>query len=256
MSAGAARMEVNVCADADAVAVRAADLILEAGNEDLVAHGGFDVCLAGGSTPRAIHAQLVARRRALDWARPRFFFGDERAVGPEHADSNYRMARETLFDPLGVPAAHVHRMEGEAASLSAAAADYATTLREHVFAKRADGVPAFDLMLLGLGADAHTASLFPRTEALWERERLVVPNTVPGQAHARLTVTLPVVNAARRVLCVVVGATKAAALARVLEGEHDVSLWPAQGIAPHPGQLTWLVDAAAASALSGAGVRR
>jgi 6-phosphogluconolactonase len=204
--------------------------------------GRFAVILAGGSTPKDTYealAQDYADR--LDWSRVHVFFGDERTVPPHHEDSNYRMVRETLLAHVRVGS--VHRMRCELAPAEAAT-NYEEQLRE--FFGSSEKLPRFDLILLGLGKDGHTASLFPETSALDVTDRWVVVNPVPKLETSRLTLTVPVINAARAVVFLVAGEDKAEALKEVLEGDADPRAYPAQFIRPE-GELTWMVDRAAAS---------
>lgn len=204
----------------------------------------FTVALSGGSTPRRLYEVLAAPpfRERVPWGRVHVFWGDERCVPPDHSDSNYRLAREALLDKIPILAENVHRIWGEMPPDQAAAA-YQTELEAVV------GVNGrLDLILLGMGADGHTASLFPGTEALEERERAVVAVYVERLQAWRVTLTLPVINAARQVLFLVTGAAKAEIVQAVLEGPEG--RFPAQQIRPTAGQLTWLVDVAAASRLT------
>jgi 6-phosphogluconolactonase len=204
----------------------------------------FAVVLAGGSTPEATYEALARDYAAeLDWSKVHGFFGDERTVRPDHEDSNYRMAHEALLSR--VPVGSVHRMRGELSPAEAAAA-YEEELREFF---GPDGVPAFDLILLGLGEDGHTASLFPETSALDVTDRWVVANPVLKLETTRLTLTIPVINAARAVVFQVSGEDKAPALKEVLEGDADPRGYPAKFIRPEGGDLTWMVDRAAAGSL-------
>ncbi len=206
--------------------------------------GRFAVVLAGGSTPKATY-EVFARDYAdkLDWGRVHVFFGDERTVPPDHEDSNYRMAHEALLSR--VPVGSVHRMRGELPPAEAAAS-YEGELREFF---GPDGAPAFDLILLGLGEDGHTASLFPETSALDVTDRWVVANPVLKLETTRLTLTVPAINAARAVTFLVAGEGKAEALKEILEGDADPRAYPAKLIRPENGDLTWMVDRAAAGLL-------
>ncbi len=207
--------------------------------------GRFAVALAGGSTPKAAY-EALARDYAdkLDWSRVHVFFGDERTVPPHHEDSNYRMAHETLLSRI--PVGSVHRMRSELPPGEAAAA-YEQELRD--FFGTSDRPPSFDLILLGLGEDGHTASLFPETAALDVTDRWVVANPVIKLETTRLTLTVPVINAARAVTFLVAGQGKAGALEEVLEGEADPRAYPAKFICLESGDLTWMVDRAAANSL-------
>ena len=212
--------------------------------EAIEGRGRFAVVLAGGSTPRAAY-EILARDFAetVDWSRTQVFFGDERSVPPDHEDSNYRMAREALLDHL--PVGGVHRMQGELPPDEAASA-YEEELRAYFGAEE---LPRFDLILLGIGGDGHTASLFPETPALEVTDRLAVANPVPKLDTTRITLTAPVLNAARAVDFLVAGEGKAEALKEILEGDADPRRYPAKLI--HPvGRPVWMVDRAAAALLS------
>jgi 6-phosphogluconolactonase len=212
--------------------------------ETLDERGRFAVALAGGSTPKATY-EVLARDYAneLDWSRVHVFFGDERSVPPDHEDSNYRMAYETLLSH--VPVGSVHRMRGELPPDEAAAA-YEEELR--AFFGQVD-VPRFDLILCGLGEDGHTLSLFPETAALDVNDRWVVANPVLKLGTTRLTLTIPVLNESRAVTFLVAGESKAGALKEALEGDADPRAYPAKLVRPESGDLTWMVDRAAARLL-------
>jgi len=230
----------------------AAELFVSLGQQAIAARHRFTIALAGGSTPRRLYALLAKDpwRSQLDWSAVECFFGDERAVAPEHAESNYRMAHDALLEPLAVPAQRIHRMQAERANLTAAAADYQTELAK-VFDISVDAPPpVFDLVLLGLGSDGHTASLFPHTEALSVDQAWVAANEVPQLDTRRMTLTLPVLNQAANVIFLVTGADKAAVLAEVLEGPSDPARLPGQSVQPSAGKLLWLVDQAAAARLT------
>lgn len=239
-------MHLTILPDADTIAATALAAWERCAAEAVAARGTFRVLLSGGSTPRKLFTLLAAApHEALPWNRTQLFWGDERSVGPEHPDSNYRMTREALLDVIALPAAQVHRLAGERTDLDAAARDYERQVAA-VFGTPLDGPPpAFDLVLLGLGTDAHTASLFPHTAALDEHHRWFVANDVPQLNTRRLTATYPLLNAARAVLFLVAGADKANALAAVQAPHGDLAAAPARGIAP-AGALEWLVDTAAA----------
>lgn len=227
-------MELIVVESAAALAERAAQWIARDLRAAVAARGTYHLALAGGSTPRATHERLAALPD-LPWHAVHVYFGDERAVPPEHADSNYRMARESLLERVAIPPHQIHRMEAERADLDAAARDYGRRLPDRL-----------DLVILGLGEDGHTASLFPGQPALDEptREVLVVDGA-PKPPPRRLTLGLMVIGAARVKLVLSAGAGKAEILARVLEGEVDLRALPAQ--VARAG--TWIVDAAAAASL-------
>ena len=206
--------------------------------------GRFTVALAGGSTPKATY-EILARDYAdeLDWSKVHIFFGDERTVPPDHEDSNYRMAQRTLLSH--VPVGSVHRMRGELPPAEAAAA-YEEELRE--FFGASDEPPSLDLILLGIGEDGHTASLFPETSALEIHDRWVVANPVLKLETTRLTLTVPVINSARAVNFLVAGAGKAEALKQILQGDADPRQYPAKLVRPAGGPV-WMVDRAAAKFL-------
>jgi 6-phosphogluconolactonase len=195
----------------------AASWIVDAIADAIRQNDTCSLALSGGHTPRAIYGELAAAFPGAPWNKVHFYFGDERAVPPTDADSNYHMARESLLEPVHVPAENVHRMEGERADLDAAARDYARTLP-----------PAFDILLLGLGPDGHTASLFPGAPAIDEHTRLVVPADSPFPPPRRLTITPPVIAAARRVAVIVDGGDKADMTKRALEGPRDPHALPVQ----------------------------
>jgi 6-phosphogluconolactonase len=220
----------------------AADRIVATASAAIAARGRFTIALSGGSTPRALFELLAADpyRAKVDWPRVEICFGDERCVPPDDPASNYRMARAALLDH--VPA-RVHRMRGEDEP-SAAATAYERELRDLFGA-----TPRFDLMLLGMGDNGHTASLFPGLQAVEERERWVVAEYVGEVSMWRLSVTPVVLNAAAEDLFLVAGADKASMLHRVLEGPRNPRALPAQVVAPADGRLVWLVDAPAAAAL-------
>ena len=237
--------EFVVLPDADAVAVTTADRLIAAGQEAIDRDGRFFFALTGGSTPLTVCPLLVVPPRVhqLDWSRTEFFFGDERAVPARHTESNNNTARLALLDFLpGVQPGQVHRMIGEAADLEAAAHGYEAAIRR-TLGGEADP-PRFDLVWLGMGSDGHTASLFPGTAAIDETERLVVPNWVPALDAWRLTMTFPMLNAAREVNFVVTGADKARPFASVRSGADEL---PSARIDAE--RTLWFVDQAAAGGL-------
>ena len=223
---------------------------MRAANEAVAQRGRFTIALAGGSTPKSLYNLLATNARtALPWDRMFFFWGDERHVPPTDPDSNYRMADETMLSKIPVPTANVFRMKTENPDAAAVAEDYEQTLRKF-FQQEPGQVPTFDLILLGMGPDGHTASLFPGTAALQEKSRLVLANWVEKMKTYRITLTLPVLNAARCVIFLVSGTDKAAALHAVLEEDVPGEQYPAKLVRPRQGKLIWLVDRAAASTLS------
>ena len=233
---------VEILPDAAAVATAAGEEITQ-----IIGRSArpFSIALAGGSTPRTLYEQLAsdALRTRIPWARVQLFFGDERAVPPDHRDSNYAMAARALLSKVDVQA---YRMEAELGRAQA----YEELLRTHVTAH--DGsIPVLDLVLLGLGEDGHTASLFPGTAALHERTHAVVMNDVPQLDTQRMTLTYPALNAARRVWLLVTGERKRDLVAELLGDtpRTDTARYPVQGVAPTDGELVWWLDRAAAARL-------
>jgi 6-phosphogluconolactonase len=236
--------EIRILPDIPAVAKRAAQEFVEAAIAAVNEKGSFNVALSGGSTPKALHALLVddgALRAQLPWDKMTLFFGDERHVGPGHPESNFRMANETLISKAPVKPEQVLRIKGEYQDTEKAAKEYEQAIRASF--KIGDGqFPRFDLVLLGMGNDGHTASLFPGTKALHETKRIVVRNWVGKFYTDRITLTAPAINNAERVIFLVAGADKAPALKGVLEGPYEPDQLPAQMIQPSNGKLLWLVD--------------
>jgi len=242
---------VRVLADPETVARAVAGEFVRLAHKRHAKGHAFRVALSGGATPRRSYEILAEApfRDMVDWKGVHFFWGDERCVPPEHPDSNYRMALEALLSRVPVVPARVHRIEAERVDADAAAREYQREIAR-VFGATDDALaPVFDLVLLGLGPDGHTASLFPGTSALRELERGVVANFVPKLGARRMTFTYPLLNRAASLLFVTTGAEKSAILAEVLEGPEDRERLPAQGVRPSAGTLTWLVDAEAAAKL-------
>jgi 6-phosphogluconolactonase len=244
-------VSIEVFPDAEALALRAADLFALAAQEAAAARGRFAAALSGGETPRAFY-RLLARQQfsqKVPWRRVQLFWSDERCVPPDDPASNYGMARDALLKHVPLPEANVHRVLGEEEP-GAAALAYDNELRALAALERPRSeLPVFDLVLLGLGGDGHTASLFPHRDALTAEERFAVATEAPD-GSPRVTLTYPVINAARRVWFLVSGAGKAGMVAEVLEGLRVPGAVPAQGVAPVHGALTWLLDEAAAAELS------
>src|SRR5687768_4014525 len=233
---------------AEQVADAAARQFIELANSATTNRGRFAVALAGGNTPRRMYDLLAEDqlRNRVDWAAVHLFFGDERCVPRDHPDSNYRMVREALISRVDVPDANVYPINGDAEPATNAAL-YETNLREFFPEALA---PVFDMVLLGLGEDGHTASLFPETSALRVTDKWVVANWVEKLAAYRITLTPAAINGAAQVTFLVTGANKAAAVRAVLEGPFQPENLPAQLIKPETGILTWLLDSQAASKLS------
>lgn len=244
-------MSIEILPDAETLALRAADLFALAAQEAAAARGRFAVALGGGKTPRAFFGLLARQQfsQKVPWRRTQLYWGDERCVAPDDPASNYGMARDLLIKHVPVPAVNVHRIRGEDEPEAAAAA-YDEELRALAALERPRSeLPVFDLMALGLGGDGHTASLFPRSDALAEEEKLAVATIAPD-GTSRVTVTYPVINAARHVWFVVSGRDKAGMVAEVLEGLRVPKAIPAQAVGPVHGELLWLLDEDAAAELS------
>jgi 6-phosphogluconolactonase len=246
-----AAAELRILENSEELAREAADFAAWAGEQAVGNAGVFRLALSGGSTPKALYTLLAGPgfSRRFDWQRAAVFFGDERCVPPDHPDSNFRMANETLLEPLKIAEGRVFRMKGEDEP-EKAARQYEDSLRKE-FGAAAPAWPRFDLILLGLGDDGHTASLFPGTPALDERRRLVVPNQAPQGAKQRLTFTAPLINQAKTVVFLVSGAGKARAVRAVLEDRAaDARKFPAKLVRPEQGRLIWFLDHAAAAELT------
>ncbi len=251
MSDRAGEAEIRRVEDAEALARAAAAEVVRAATRAVARRGAFTIALAGGATPRRLYALLADDRapfrERIPWERTHVFFGDERHVPPDHADSNYRMAHEALL--ARVPAASVHRMRGELPDAEAAAAAYESELRDFFRIPGAgEPPPRLDLVLLGVGADGHTASLFPGSPALDERRRWTAAPWIARLRSRRLTLTLPVLDRAREVLFLVSGADKAEALSRAI-APADPREEPPPAARVRPQALVWIVDDAAASRL-------
>jgi 6-phosphogluconolactonase len=239
--------DIRILETAEEVARAAADLFTDIAIASISAEGRFSVALAGGSTPRRTYQLLASEeyRDRVSWSKVHIFFGDERCVPPTHADSNYRMVEETMLSRLPIPEENVHRMIGEG-DAHANASLYESELRTFF-----DGEPwpLFNLVLLGMGDDGHTASLFPGTDALKEDRAWVVANWVEKFQSYRITLTAPAINHAANIIFLVAGASKAERLHEVLRGARDPLRLPAQLIQPVAGSLIWLADKAAAARL-------
>lgn len=227
----------------------AAEEVVSATNDAIAERGRFTIALSGGSTPKSLYNLLATNaRNALPWEKMFFFWGDERHVPPTDPESNYGMANEVMLAKVPVPPANIFRVTAENPDAGAAAQAYEQELRKF-FALEPGQFPTFDLILLGLGPDGHTASLFPGTAALEEKSRFVVANWVEKFKTHRITFTLPVLNSARCVAFLISGTDKAPALCAVLEGDAPGEQYPAKLVRPKDGKLLWLLDRAAASEL-------
>ena len=228
---------------------KACGLFRDITDQAIQSQGSCVIALSGGSTPRALYGALtsIEWKTQCQWDRMSFLFGDERGIPPDHADSNYGLALEALFRPLGIGASQVHRKKGESADLRLAAAEYERTVRALTHSP-APAIPRLDLVLLGLGEDGHTASLFPGTPALSERNQLVAVGLSPKGIPSRLTLTLGVINRATVVLFLVTGAGKAQTVRAVLQPQtQSERALPAAQVKPEDGRLIWLLDDDAAA---------
>jgi 6-phosphogluconolactonase len=236
--------DVRVFADVDELSRQAGQAAVSTINESVRGAGRCSLVLSGGSTPRTLYGLLASEfRDQIPWAHVHVFWGDERYVSPESPDSNYRMAKEALLDHVPCPAANVHPMPTHFGSADAAARDYENTLRNYF----GTDWPHFDLSLLGLGEEGHTASLFPGSPALAERARWVVAVETPADPPLRLTLTLPAITRGAHTYVLVTGSRKASALHHVLTGVVDPTIYPAAGVRLTEGTLIWWVDRGAAA---------
>jgi len=238
---------VRIFPDAASLAGRAAEQLIALAGTAVAEQGRCSIALSGGSTPKTLYELLATPLYAelVNWSQIHIFWGDERCVPPDHIDSCYRMAREALLDHVPLLPEHVHRIRGEIPP-GQAAVQYEGILRQFFD----DQMPRFDLILLGMGDDGHTASLFPGTQALYEESRWVIENHVEVKQMWRVTLTKTAINAAANVMFLVSGEGKAQRLREVLQGEQNPYHLPAQMIKPENGSLTWFVDQAAARLLT------
>jgi len=253
MSVAAGQTEIAVCPDAAALAAAAADRIVTASREAIRRAGRFTFVLSGGSTPERTYARLAQspHRESIDWSLTWLFFGDERFVENDDQRSNYRMAEQALLKPLAIEPSHIFAIPTGLGAPDQCAARYESMLRSYFKLSPASDFLQFDMILLGLGDDGHTASLFPGKPALDEKTAWVMwspPGTLPPPVD-RITFTFPLINSAREVLFLVSGAAKAEVLKEILESPPDVHKHPASGVRP-AGKLTWLVDEPAAKLLN------
>ncbi|MBL0740032.1 6-phosphogluconolactonase [Chryseolinea lacunae] len=237
-------MKMHISKTQEEVIVALADFMVNEANQSIAKHGRFSVVLSGGSSPKKLFETLASPgyRERIAWPQWFFFFGDERYVPATHADSNYRMAKETLLDPMNITPGQVFRMNTDLTPPEAASA-YETDLLAYF----GDKPVRFDLILLGLGDDAHTASLFPHTPVLHEKEALVKEVFVPKVSAFRITLTTRSINCAANVAFLTFGASKASAVHHVLKGVRNIEEYPAQLIKPEDGTLHWFIDEAAAA---------
>lgn len=233
------------------MAQAAADRIADIAERSLAQTGRFIFGLAGGTSPRLTYELLTDERykRSIDWNNVHVFWGDERCVPPTHEDSNYRMAKKTLLDMVDIPATRIHRIYGEMEP-GAAAARYERDLREYFEGRMGVMRARFDLLLLGLGADAHTASLFPGSPALQEAKRWVMAQPGGDSTHWRVTLTPPAINDAKTIMFLVTGTEKAEAVRNVMHAPYQPDRYPAQIVKPVEGETIWMMDNASAALLT------
>lgn len=240
-------MQIIVHSDRDALATAAAGLFVETAREAIAKQGKFTVALTGGSTPEQLYKLLAtpAYREQVDWANVWVFWGDERWVPLDDPKSNARMSRETLLDHVGIPEGQIFPMYQDGVAPEAYAAAYEASLRQVL-----GDEGAFDLILLGMGDDGHTASLFPGTAVLGETEKWVDAYFLEPQDMYRITLTAPLINRAKKIVFALFGVNKAPALYEVLEGKPNIQTYPAQLIKPTNGEVVWLVDESAVAKLT------
>lgn len=243
------KKKVTVLPDPETLAAEAADRFVTFAQTAVVTNGRFSVALAGGGTPQAMYRLLAQspRKGQIAWPKVHIFWGDERFVPPYDPDNLWRMAQETFLNEVPLPAANIHPMPTVGLTPAAAARQYARTIVRFF----APAPPRFDLILLGMGPDGHTASIFPGQAAVASAERLVaVVTNSPKPPPTRLTLTYKVINQAAIIMFLVTGGEKATAVAQLLAGKRDRNQWPAQGVQPEHGRLLWLLDQAAAQGIS------
>jgi 6-phosphogluconolactonase len=241
-------MSISVYTDTDILSQEAAQYVVRVATESIASHRRFTIALSGGSTPKKLYTLLGEEpyRSQIDWSLVDIFWSDERCVPPDDKESNYWLAQQVLLSKISLPANQIHRMPADQTDRNAAS--YAYTLEmQQTFGS--DGVPAFDLIQLGMGPEGHTASLFPHQPSLHEQQRLVMPVSVPKPPPDRLTFTPRLLNAAKHVLFLVTGTEKQDAVRNVLEGDYQPDEYPAQIVQPAKGEVTWMLDTAAAEKL-------
>lgn len=228
----------------------AAAKFISLAREAILKKGKFTVALSGGSTPKALYKLLASEkfRALIDWNRVFFFFGDERNVLPDDEESNFRMADESILQPLRIPAENIFRWQTELENPEQIAEDYEQKIKDF-FKLSENEFPRFDLIFLGMGDDGHTASLFPHTEALREAKKIAVSNPVEKLNTTRLTLTFPAINKAANIIFLVAGESKAEVLRQVLQGETAPEQLPSQSVKPPAGNVFWMLDEKAAAKL-------
>ena len=244
-------VQIKTLSDPAEVSRTAALKFISLGNQAIKKRDRFSIALAGGSTPRTLYQLLAAEefRSQIDWTKVFFFFGDERDVSPASTQSNFKMVNETLLKPLEISKKNFFRWQTEIINALETAEQYEQRIRKFFDLKEHE-FPRFDLILLGMGDDGHTASLFPHTEALLETKRIAVANLVKKLDSYRLTLTFPTINNAFNVIFLVCGENKAKTLQIILEGEFQPEKFPSQLVKPTDGKMQWLIDEAAAGSLT------
>ncbi|HLI69192.1 MAG TPA: 6-phosphogluconolactonase [Ktedonobacteraceae bacterium] len=243
-------MQIAIYPDIDKISSEAAAYAVRVAREAVAERGSFSFALSGGTTPGKLYSLLASEpyRGQIDWSAVHLFWSDERCVAPDDPQSNYSLAQQTLLSKLNLRPEQIHRMPADRPDREQAATDYAAEIRSVL--NRGD-VPVFDLLQLGMGPEAHTASLFPHQPSLRERKRLVMPVSVPKPPPDRLTFTPPLLLAARHILFLATGSDKAEALHEVIDGAYQPEEYPAQFIAREArGEVVWMVDSAIAQRLS------
>ncbi|OOP55152.1 MAG: 6-phosphogluconolactonase [Candidatus Brocadia carolinensis] len=249
------KREILIVGNSDELSHRAAQEFVRLADEAIRTKGFFTVALSGGSTPRGLYLQLAsdAYRELVSWPHVHLFWGDERCVPPDHPESNYRMACEALINRVSIPKENIYRIPAEQEDRARAAMEYGQALKSF-FRLNAGAFPRFDLILLGMGDDGHTASLFPFTTALDETGSLVLAHYVEKLGAYRFTLSVPTINQTREAMFLISGASKAPVLREVLEGDYQPQRLPAQIIQPVNGRLLFIVDREAAGKLRQTGV--
>ncbi|OHB54329.1 MAG: 6-phosphogluconolactonase [Planctomycetes bacterium GWF2_50_10] len=237
------RPKIIKSADAEAVAEKAMDIFAAKAQESIKRKGSFIFAISGGKTPLRFFEILGSSPKAaeLDWGRTHVFWVDERFVPVDREENNYKGAKELFLDKVDIPPANVHRIKTELPEAGISAADYEKELRE-VFGLGVGEVPSFDLIVLGMGPDGHTGSLFAGSAAIFETQRLVAPAYFTDERHSRVTLTSHVMKEAKDILIIVTGAEKAPILQQVFDSEPDVITWPIHALWPVMDKITWLVD--------------
>lgn len=243
-------MPITIYSDIDTLSHEAARLVVRIAEESITKNGRFTFALSGGSTPKKLYGLLAQEPylSQIDWAHVEIFWSDERCVAPDDAECNYNLALQVMLSKIPIPAQQIHRMPAEQEDRDAASLAYTIEMK-NVFGIGDDKIPAFDLIQLGMGPEGHTASLFPHQASLHEQQRLIMPVTVPKPPPPRLTFTPRLLNEAHYILFLVTGAEKADAVQAVLEGEYQPDEYPAQLVRPPKGEVTWMLDTAAAAKL-------